>query len=79
MIAGYSNFIIVGYYGHRLQYYHKGLSKNVNIFMSVQTVHFSRPLPLQVYRRTSLVSKILVSRKTFIVQQQKINPYFKSV
>ncbi len=42
---------------------------------------FSDPLPppLQVYRPTFLVSKIWVSHKTFIVQQQKINPYFKSV
>ncbi len=41
--------------------------------MSVQTVHFFRPPPppLQVYRPTILVSKIWVSRKTFIVQQQK--------
>ncbi len=35
---------------------------------------FSDPLPppLQVYRPTFLVSKIKVSRKTFIVQQQKL-------
>ncbi len=50
----------------------KGPSKNVNIFMSLQTVHFCRPPPLQVYRPTFLVSKIWVSRKTFIVQQQKL-------
>ncbi len=54
---------------------YKGPSKNVNIFMSVvQTVHFFRPPPppLQVYRPTFLVSKIWVSCKTFIVQQQKL-------
>ncbi len=50
----------------------KGPSKNVNIFMSVQTVHFFRPPPLQEYRPTFLVSKIWVSRITFIVQQQKL-------
>ncbi len=44
------------------------------LFMSVQTVHFFRPLPppLQEYRPTFLVSKIWVSRKTFIVQEQKL-------
>ncbi len=54
-------------------YLFKGPSKNVNIFMSVQTIHFFRPPPppLQVYRPIFLVSKIWVSRKTFIVQQQK--------
>ncbi len=40
--------------------------------MSVQTVHYYKPPPLQVYRPTFLVSKIWVSRKTFIVQQQKL-------
>ncbi len=50
----------------------KGPSKNINIFTSVQTVHFFRRPPLQVYRPTFLVSKIWVSRITFIVQQQKL-------
>ncbi len=50
----------------------KGPSKIVNIFMSVQTVHFFRPPRLQVYRPTFLVSKIWVLPKTFIVQQQKL-------
>ncbi len=50
----------------------KGPSKNVNIFMSIQTVHFFRPLPLKVYRPIFFVSKIWVSSKTFIVQQQKL-------
>ncbi len=59
----------------------KGPSKNVNIFMSVQTAHFLfQTPPLQVYRPTFLNSKIWVSRCiTFIVQQQKLTSYFKPV
>ncbi len=60
-----------------LQYYYKGSSKNVNIFMSVlyKQYTFSEPLPppLQVYRSTFWGSKIWVSHSiTFIVQQQKL-------
>ncbi len=33
----------------------KGPSKNVNILMSVQTVHFFRPPPLKLYRSTHWV------------------------
>ncbi len=35
-----------------MMHHSKGPFKNVNIFMSVQTVHFFRPPPLQVYRPT---------------------------
>ncbi len=53
----------------------KGPSKNVNIFVSLQTVHFFRtpPPPPKVYRPTFCGSKTRVSRSTtFIVQQQKL-------
>ncbi len=51
----------------------KGTSENVNIFMSLQTVHFFRPPPLEVYRPTFWGSKIWVSHSiTFIMQQQKL-------
>ncbi len=56
-----------------LKYVNKGLSKNVNIFMSVQTVHFFRPTPPKVYRPTFWGSKSRVSRSTtFNEQQQKL-------
>ncbi len=54
---------------------HKGPSKNVNIFMSVQTVHFFRPPPPppKVYRPTLLAFKTRVlCSTTFFVQQQKL-------
>ncbi len=55
----------------------KGPSMNVNILMSVQTVHFFLdPLPPspKVYRPTSWDSETRVSGSTFIVQQQILTP-----
>ncbi len=57
----------------RLTQHAKGPSKNVNIFMSVQTVHFFRPPPPKVYKPAFWGSKTRASHSTiFIVQQQKL-------
>ncbi len=60
---------------------HLGAIQKCQHFHECTNYIFSDPLPppLQVYSPTFLVSKICVSRITFIVQQQKINPYFKPV
>ncbi len=55
----------------------QGPSTNVNIFMSVQTVHLFRPSPPPLLTCLSVqtnifVSKIWVSCITFITQQQKL-------
>ncbi len=52
----------------------KGPSKNVNIFMSVQTVHFFRPPPPSPPSvQTNILSfQIMGFTQSFIVQQQKL-------
>ncbi len=59
----------------------KGPSKNVNIFMSVQTVHFFRPPPPSP---TSVQTNIFGFQNMGFTQNiycatTKINPYFKPV
>ncbi len=59
----------------------KRSTKNVNIFiiMSVQTIHFFRPPPLQVYRPTFLGAKKLGFTHKMYCAATKINPSFKPV
>ncbi len=55
----------------------KGPSKNVNIFMSVLSVHFFRPPPPKVYRPTFWGSKTK-SHQTHLLYNNKILPIFEA-
>ncbi len=62
-------------------YSYKGPFKNVNIFMSVQTVHFFRPpppSPLSV-QANIFGFQNMGFRQNIYFATTKINPYFKHV